>query len=129
MSEFKSALKVEVSLDGGDRILLEDLVYYSSLVDEEIIAQKGMRTDYGSIHKLLHSILSPSGKATYGFVIHDKLYFSGKYSKRESDDILGEAMKLLKVSWLQRKLIIAGLRVGGFVAWNMYRKKDKKNEK
>jgi hypothetical protein len=126
MSKFKTELLVKVPLDGGDRVLFRDLVYYSDIVGEDIIAECGIITDYGSIPKILHSIMSPTGKPTYGFVIHDKLYKSGKYSKKISDAILEEANKLLGVSWLKRKSITTGLKLGGWVAWNKYRKKDKK---
>lgn len=121
---FESKLLVEVPLDGGDRILLQDLVYFSKLADEEIIAEKGMSTDYGSIPKILHSVISPTGKATYGYVIHDQLYQSGKYSRSKSDKILDEANVLLGVGWLKRKSINGGLRVGGWVSWRNYRRSD-----
>jgi len=127
VSKFKSQLIVKVPLDGGDRELMEDLVYFSSLVGEEIISEKGMFTDYGSIPKFLHSIMSPTGKPTYAFVTHDNLYRSGKYPKKVCDAILEEANReCLDVSWIKRKSITAGLKLGGWVAWNKYRKKDKK---
>jgi hypothetical protein len=31
-------------------------------------------------------------------------------------------MEELEVPWFKRKTIMAGLRIGGFVAWNNYRK-------
>ncbi|MCK4500462.1 DUF1353 domain-containing protein, partial [Candidatus Babeliales bacterium] len=86
---------------------------------------KGMETDYGSIPKVLHSVISPTGKPTYGFVIHDELYKKGKYSRSTSDKILDEAMEVLGVGWFKRKTIMAGLKLGGWVTWNRYRNKDK----
>ena len=125
MSEFKTALLVQVPLDGGDRELFEELIYHSDLVQSDIIAPKGMTTNYGSVPKILHNVLSPTGKPTYGFVIHDHLYEIGTYSKRISDGILNEAMKVLGVGWFKRSIIMSGLKIGGFVAWNKHRKKDK----
>ena len=126
MSKFKNDLLVKVPLDGGDRELFDDLLYYSDLVQSDIIAPKGMKTDYGSIPKILHNVLSPTGKPTYGFVVHDYLYKIGTYSKSISDGILNEAMKTLGVGWFKRSIIMSGLKVGGWVAWKKHRKKDKK---
>ena len=125
MSKFKSQLIVRVPLDGGDRILVEDLSYASDIAFKVLIAPLGMKTDYGSIPKILHNVLSPTGKPTYAFVIHDMLYQTGLYNKRISDKILDEAMTLLGVGWFKRKTIMSGLKLGGWVAWNKYRKKDK----
>lgn len=126
MSKFKNDLLVKVPLDGGDRILVEDLVYYSSLLGHNVVVRAGTKTDYGSIPKILHSIMSPTGKPTYGFVVHDDLYKRGLYSKSVSDKVLEEANEVLDVGWFKRKTITAGLKVGGWVAWNNYRKRDKK---
>lgn len=126
MSKFKNDLIVKVPLDGGDRILVEDLSYASDVALKTLIAPSGMKTDYGSIPKILHNVLSPTGKPTYAFVIHDMLYQKGLYNKKTSDKILDEAMKLLGVGWFKRKTIMSGLKLGGWVAWNKYRKKDKK---
>jgi hypothetical protein len=41
---------------------------------------------------------------------------------------LEEAMEYLKVGWFTRKSVRAGLKVGGWAAWNKHRKRDK-NEK
>jgi len=126
MSKFKSLLIVQVPLDGGDRELYSPLKYYSDIAKEYVLVPVGFKTDYGSIPKILHNVLSPTGKPTYGFVIHDYLYKTGKYSKSVSDDILDEAMVILGVGWFKRKTIMAGLKVGGFVAWNKHRKRDNK---
>ena len=123
MSRFKSALIVQVPLDGGDRKLIEPLRYFSDYANVQLVALKGMTTDYGSIPKILHSVLSPTGKPTYAYVIHDMLYQDGIYTKKVSDKILDEAMKVLGTGWLIRKTVMTGLRVGGWVAWNKYRKK------
>ena len=121
---FKSQLIVNVPFDGGDRILHANLIYYSEKAKCNIIVPIGFTTDYGSIPKILHGIMSPTGKPTYAFVIHDYLYKTGKYTKSVSDEILNEAMKILDVGFIKRYSIIAGLKVGGFVAWNKHRKKD-----
>lgn len=125
MSKFKNQLIVKVPLDGRDRELVEPLRYFSEYANKELVALKGMKTDYGSIPKILHSVLSPTGKPTYAYVIHDMLYQDGIYSKKVSDKILDEAMKILGTGWFKRKTIMTGLKIGGWVAWNKYRKKDK----
>jgi hypothetical protein len=128
MSKFTTDLIVKVPLDGGDRVLESDLIYVSDLVNLNIVAPKGLITDYGSIPKILHNIISPTGKATYGYVIHDLLYQTGMFERSKCDAILDEAMKVLNVGWFTRKTVMAGLKVGGWVAYNNYRKREQ-NEK
>ena len=110
MSKFTTSLIVEVPLDGGDRVLVEQLVYYSSLLGHNIVVKAGMKTDYGSIPRVLHSVISPTGKPTYGFVVHDDLYQRGIYTKSVSDKVLEEANKILGVSWIKRKTITTGFK-------------------
>ena len=46
-------------------------------------------------------------------VIHDYLYLKGELSRDVADQVLLEAMELTEISWVKRRLIYLGVRVGG----------------
>lgn len=92
-------------------------------------------TDLGSIPSVAWSLgLSPSGAAAKAFVIHDRLYsargvavgvrrlvngdrLAVNYTRKQSDDILMEAMKVCGVAAWKRGVIWAAVRVGGGKGW------------
>lgn len=89
---------------------------------ERIVVPKGQRTDFGSIPHLFWNILSPIGKGTRAFVLHDYLYAVQIYTRKKSDDILLEALDVLGVSWITYWTIYLGVRAGGWMAWENHRK-------
>lgn len=130
MSRFKHKYVVlQLPQSGNIRTTLSSLGYYSDLVSQEIVVPAGLQTDLGSIPAVLQWLFPKDGKAVFGYILHDYLYKVGTFSRDISDDILEEAMKVLGVSWWRRKGVRAGLKVGGWVAWNKHRKNDKKEEK
>ena len=127
MSEFKdNEILLSVPQNGEIRTLQQDMFYFSDLAKTIIKVEKGLKTDLGSIPKILRGIFPNDGKAMFGYILHDYLYSTGIFSRNKSDNILEEAMKTLGVSWWRRKSVRAGLKVGGWVAWNNHRKKDGK---
>lgn len=126
---FKNKLNVEVDEQGEIRTLTAPLRYVNKKLDLDITVPKGFKTNYGSVPMFLQSIISASGKATYGYVIHDYLYSIGKYTKKESDAILSTIMTELGVSKWRVVSVYYGLKIGGSKAWNNCRKLDKKNIK
>jgi hypothetical protein len=115
----------------------DDKNLFGFILDDgrSIIPENGSITDFASIPKIFQSILPPCGngpKARYGFgaVIHDKLYRDGKIglnkiTQQETDDILKLCCESVGCEeWITHS-IHGGLTVGGFVAWNEYRNKDK----
>lgn len=77
---------------------------------------------------------SPGGKWDKPAVVHDCLYKTGYVSvegrdprpvtRGECDDIFKEAMGVAGVNGLAKHVIFAGVRVGGWRAWNKHRKAD-----
>lgn len=67
-------------------------------------------------------------------LLHDWLYYSGllfnrKISRYKCDLLFLDAMEVCGTGYVKRNTMYAGVRSGGWVAWNMYRKTDKdKNE-
>jgi len=92
----------------------EPLIYERS-VDDVITVPIGFVSDIASIPKPLWSILPPNGRYAKAAFLHDFLYFSKKRSRKECDFIFLEAMQVLGVSWLKRRIMFAAVRVfGGF---------------
>jgi len=113
---------LSVPITGDIRTTLSSLTFHSDIVKETICVPSGLKTDLGSIPRALQGIFPKDGLAMFAYILHDHLYKVGKYTRKQSDDILEEAMKFLGVSWWRRKAVREGLRVGGWVAWNKHRK-------
>ena len=119
-------ITLEVPKSGDIRKTISPLTYYSEMLNATVKVPLYMLTDLGSIPQVLQGIFPKDGKAMFAYILHDCLYQSGILSRSQSDDVLEEAMNTLGVTWWRRKSVRAGLRVGGFIAWNKYRKGNKK---
>jgi hypothetical protein len=136
IKRFLSPLRVEF-VDGHNWVVCDTFEYrLGSLHGVEFVrVGKGFETDFASIPRPLWSLWPPAGGAyTPAALIHDCLYKTGfvsvndgsvrHISRQEADDIFKEAMEVAGVSWLSRRLIYRGVRVGGSAAWNKHRKAD-----
>ena len=125
MSKFTSSLIVSIPPDGEIRTLIKPFSY--SVGNNKVIIEVpiGFITDGASIPKIAWSIIgSPmTGKYIYAAVLHDYCYFIKTFSRKKSDQIFLEAMEILGVSKLKRKIIYYAVRAGGRWAW----KKSSKN--
>ncbi|MBL0320312.1 MAG: DUF1353 domain-containing protein [Alphaproteobacteria bacterium] len=128
MSSFTEKLIVSPEKDGIMWRLEREFTYDVGELggNEKIVVPEGFLTDFGSIPKIFWNIVSPIGKATAAFVLHDYLYMTQERSRLVSDAILLEALEILGVNWLQRFLIYNGVRVGGWLPWNNHKKENKK---
>ena len=84
----------------------------------------GFVTDGASIPRFAYSLIgSPwGGRYSPASIIHDYLYFIQKYSRRKSDRIFLDAMKILEVPLWKRQLMYLAVRFFGWKAWNKHRK-------
>lgn len=129
-AQFLSKLQFED--DGGlPFTLLQPLVYLTNVGAaagkiNKITVPTGFKTDLASIPQLLWNVLPPVGKYDAAAVVHDYLYQNNGITRLEADDVLLEAMKVCGVNRFQRFVIYSGVRVGGWVPWNNYRAKEKK---
>ncbi len=119
-------INLSVPFTGDIRTTQSELTYFTDIHKCLILVPIGFKTDLGSIPVILQNIFPKDGLAMFGYILHDYLYFTGIYTRSESDDILEESMKTLGVSWWRRKSVRAGLRLGGWVAWNKHRNRKKK---
>ena len=113
--------------EGGTFVLADALVYETAVLGGVLTVPAGFPTDFASIPRGLWNILPPIGKYDAAAVCHDKLYRDGAFDGRpidrgDADKTLREATDVLGVNRIQRWMIYAGLRIGGWVVWNRYRK-------
>ena len=85
---------------------------------------KGFETDFASVPRMFWLIFPPDGKYTQAAVLHDYMYFRHLYTRKRCDIIFLEAMKVLKVGWLQRKTIYYAVRVGAWYGWKLHRRRN-----
>ena len=126
MSGFLNPIRAEDSEDGVHRKLLEDIVYHvgKSESKDKIVVPAGFVTDGGSVPRPLWGIVSPWGKASKPYILHDWLYHTQDRTRLVSDAVLLEAMEVVGVNWFQRWLIYRGVRLGGWMAWNEHTKEN-----
>jgi len=128
-SKFYTPLKVEVLADGRRRKLIDDLIYYSELLNQYLCVPADFITDYASIPRIFWNILPPSGKYTKAAVLHDYIYNSGIFNKKTADSLFKEAMKALEVDGWKVNAMYYGVDWFGFMAWNNYRKESSNGNK
>jgi hypothetical protein len=121
-------LEVEILPNGRSVRLKHPFVV--AIDDKMISVPSGFVTDFASVPRLFWRLLPPWGPYSPAALVHDKLYQKGKIGQRvidrfEADWIFLELLCDLKVASWQRALLYAGVRVGGWVAWNRYRRADK----
>ena len=111
---FLSELHVHVDYGQEERILLDDLIYYSDIIGT-VVVPKGFRTDFASTPRFTWIFFDPHDVYAPAAVIHDYLYKTGSCTRKEADAVFLEAMKDLKVDRFRRNVMWAGVRLfGGF---------------
>lgn len=133
-------LVVEKLDDGRFWRLDEPFVYYLTWPEytESVHVPAGFKTDFASVPRVAHGILSPTGKIGKPAVVHDKLYRApvviveevdgprGRaISRADADRIFLEAMEVAGVSWWKRRLAYRAVRLGGWRPWNTYREEER----
>jgi len=105
----------------GHFVLLHDWPVKYKKNDEEICLTipRGQATDFASIPKALHSLISPLSNTIYSAVLHDYLYRSPEdsialnTSRKVVDDIFYYGMKAKGVSRFLAFIMYLGVRLGG----------------
>lgn len=123
MTKFLNDLKVKLMLapDGGEltnkdgELLwqLLDMFMYDSVVGGLITVPEGFITDFASVPRIPLVYDSLGNIAQRAAVIHDYLYATKSLPRDIADKVLLEAMEVSGISWLRRKMIYMGVRVGG----------------
>ena len=106
------------------------VVFGFSFVDQdgrEYSVPEGTITDGASIPRALWLIAGHPRSVTIGqaAAVHDVCYRYGRGSRAECDARLIRGMEVLGASWAKRQVIRAGIRAGGWVAWQRYRRQER----
>ena len=84
-----------------------------------LVVQIGFLSDGASIPQFAWSIIGdPEGDYFPAALIHDWLYRIRTFNRAAADWIILEAMQSLRVGWLTRNTIYAGVRAFGWIPWN-----------
>jgi len=116
--------------------LTQDWKY--NLDGTDYVIPKGFTFDGASIPKFLRTFFSPVGVLLIGGLVHDYMY---KYThckpvsakgallvvdQKKADQIFRDINIVVNGFYTMNYLAYWSLRIGGFVAWNGHRKRDKK---
>lgn len=116
MRRFTTTLKTE-QLKRTCFVLLDELVF------GEIVVPKGFVTNYASIEVLHNIFLYPlyalvAGYGNYASTVHDYLYHTQAFSRKECDRIFYDALRAEGVAKWRAAIFWMGVRLGGSKAYN-----------
>ena len=117
-----SPLVWEIGAKGSGQYLIVPAFDRESYTDDELrnIHAQGV-TDLASIPEFARGLLPPDGPWAKAAVLHDEGYQSkgwgGRFTRKQVDDLLKEAMGVLGVPAWKRFIIWASVRVGGASGW------------
>lgn len=125
MSKYWTTLKAE-QIDKWNHVLLDKLAFEDDK-HGMITVPAGFETDYASI-RMLHNVLLfvlyalVAGYGNYSATIHDYLYATNGYTRKECDDVLYRALRAEGVARWRAWIFWAGVRIGGAKAYKLHRK-------
>lgn len=105
------------AVDGGYK-LLAPLKYYSEILDDVVIVPEHFFTDFASIPRIGRIFISGHGRDRWAATVHDYLYSQG-LERKLADKVFLEAMEVMKVSLIKRRIMYRAVRTGG---WMFYEK-------
>ena len=131
MSTFTTPLNVEVVKGKRKFKLISAFEYhigeYPSISNGNIIkVPANFKTDFASIPKIFWPILSPIEEYGKAAVLHDWLYFTGRFSRKKSDDIFDQAMGVSNTPRWKREVVYFFVRIFGWLRWYKARKENDK---
>ena len=122
MSKYLTELDVR-HIDGKKWKVINAFLYEKNNGDI-ITVPVGYITDFASIPRLFWRVIGhPAGKHGKAAVIHDYLYSTHLYSKKESDKIFYNGMRVSGVSWIKVSLMYNIVKWFGKKDWKKAVKK------
>jgi hypothetical protein len=118
--------------DGIRQQLQESLAYTTRDGLWTIVVPALFATDYASIPQLLQNILPARGRGNRANILHDYLYQRAPRDPRTGDQVTQAAADAIKLEgdqvlgerWSRRWAMYLGLRLGGWVTWRRYRRRE-----
>lgn len=115
-SRFLSDLELceaDEDVDDGTWLLAKPLSYSSDVAGRVITVPAQFRTDLASVPRLPVVYWLCGGRANKPAVVHDFLYSTGEVPRHIADAVFLEAMAVVGVPLIYRRLMWAGVRLGG----------------
>jgi hypothetical protein len=127
MSSFTKPLVLKKLKNGLWEVYL-GFKYYVGEVggSDQVYVPSGFKTDLASVPRAFWIILPPDGTYAQSAVLHDYLYHKQIRTRKESDRIFLESMKVLGVPWWKRKTMYRAVRSFGWIPWKNRLPKTKK---
>ncbi len=118
-------------IQGTDRWIVTDWFrFHSDVLHRTISVPPGVTTDFNSTPRVLWRIM-PRDENPEAGTLHDRLYQRNGFPRAICDRLHREVLEVLDrdkpgcaPAW-KRWAMYVGLRLGGWRAWNRYRKADK----
>jgi len=101
------------NVDDGKWRLGKPLSYSSKVARRVITVPAGFETDLASVPRLPVVYWLCGGRANKPAVVHDFLYTKGILPRDVADAVFLEAMQAVGVPFIYRRLMWAGVRLGG----------------
>ena len=115
---------VDVETCDGEHVTLLEPLTYTADDGKEIIIPAGTVSDGASTPRIFWRTLPPFGPYWRPALMHDYLYQSGMFVRSKCDSLFHEAMISCGVGKFKACIIWFGVRLGGWIAYNNYRKKE-----
>lgn len=119
MSRFLTPLVAEK--DGKVWTVMQPLIYSSDVACKVFIVQEGFVTDFASVPRIPLAFLLTGDSAHEAAVIHDYIYKTAATDRKTADAVFREAAIASGEPAWKAALMWAGVRAGGWVAWNHHR--------
>lgn len=101
------------NVDDGRWRLGKPLIYSSDVAGCVITVPEGFTTDLASVPRLPVVYWLCGGRANKPAVVHDFLYTKGILPRDVADAVFLEAMQVVSVPIVYRRMMWAGVRMGG----------------
>jgi hypothetical protein len=112
----------------GTLLTLKEDLRYVALDGTTHVAKQGLVTDLASVPAALRTLTSVLG-ATFqttarAGILHDWIYKTGSTTRREADALFRESLVADGFAKWKARMMWAGVRAGGWVAWRRHRAND-----
>jgi hypothetical protein len=130
MSRFTDVLIVSPLADGKSWYLRRSFGYAVGSKDSGDVVEvlEGFQTDFTSVPRPLWWLFPTWGKYGNAAVIHDFMYSDQSRTRKESDLIFLEAMRVLNVGGIPRTLLYLAVKFFGSFAWRSVQRRKEQGE-
>lgn len=124
MSQFTTSLIAELVGKNKWKVYEKFEYHIGSYPSQKVVeVPVGFITDFASVPRIFWFLISPIDKHGKAAVIHDYLYYTKIYSRKEADKIFLECLKVLGVTTWKQYTMYYAVRYFGWWAWYMKRRK------